>query len=180
MEINLETKRLIIREIVNEDLDGMYELDSDPDVHKYLGNKPVRSKREIIESIDFIRGQYTDNGIGRWAIIYKATNEFIGWTGLKYVTNSTNGHINYYDLGYRLIKRYWGQGIATESALPSLKYAFDKLSANEVFAMAECENIGSNKILRKLGLRFVEVFDYEGIKHNWYKIKKEEFSRMKL
>ncbi len=50
-----ETERLIIREIQKEDIDGMFELDSDPEVHKCLGNKSVKSKEEIIESINFIR-----------------------------------------------------------------------------------------------------------------------------
>ena len=56
-----------------------------------------------------IRQQYIDNGIDRWAIINKETNDFIGWTGLKFVTETTNNHINFYDLGYRLIEKYWAK-----------------------------------------------------------------------
>lgn len=91
----------------------------------------------------------------------------------------TNNHKNYYDLGYRLIKKYWGQGIATETALASLNYAFDKLNADEVYAMADCENDSSNKILNKIGLSFIETFDFDGIKHNWYKIDKTEYKNKK-
>lgn len=168
----VETQRLILREITIDDLDGMYELDSDPEVHTYLGKQSIKSKDERLKVIGFIRQQYHDNGIGRWAVILKDTNEFIGWTGLKYITYPINNHVNFHELGYRLIRRYWGQGFATESALASLEYAFERLGINEVYAMAECENMASNKILEKVSFQFVEEFEYDGILHNWYVIKK--------
>ncbi|MDD3687978.1 MAG: GNAT family N-acetyltransferase, partial [Bacteroidales bacterium] len=134
IKIFAETDRFILREILPTDVEGLYELDSDPEVHKYLGNKPVTDREQIIDVINFIRQQYKDNGIGRWAISDKKTNEFIGWTGLKFVTDLTNNHKNYYYLGYRLIRKYWGQGIATETAMVSLDYAFTILKVKEVFA----------------------------------------------
>lgn len=141
----------------------------DPEVHKYLGNKPITEREQISDVINFIRQQYID----------KKTNDFMGWTGLKFVTELTNNHKNYYDLGYRLIRKYWGQGIATESAIASLEYAFEELKVNEVYAIADCENDGSNKILKKVGLNFIEKFDLNGIEHNWYKINKKEYENKK-
>ena len=173
MKIFAETERFILREILPIDAEGFFELNADPEVQKYLGNKPITSTTQAIEDINFIRAQYLSNGIGRWAIIDKKTNKFIGWTGLKLITEETNHHKNYYDLGYRLIKKYWGQGIATETAIASLEYAFDKLQANEVYAIADCENDGSNKILNKIGFSFIETFNFDGIKHNWYKIERK-------
>lgn len=175
VKIFAETERFILREIIPTDIDGMFELDSDPEVHKYLGNKPITEREQISDVINFIRQQYLDNGIGRWAIIDKETYDFIGWTGLKFVSDLTNNHKNYYDLGYRLIKKYWGQGIATETAIASLDFAFEQLNAEEVYAIADCENVGSNKILKKVGLNFIERFELEGIEHNWYKIDKNQY-----
>lgn len=177
MKIITETERLIIREIVATDIDAMLELHSDPEVHIYLGNKTITSPEKIVEAINFIKQQYIDFGVGRWAMIDKKTNEFIGWTGLEYVTKETNNHKNFYDLGYRLMKRFWGQGFATESAFASVDYAFDKLNATEVYAMADMGNEGSNKILKKVGLKFIEIFDLEGIKHNWYKLEKASYHK---
>lgn len=105
----IETARLHIRELLPTDIEGMFDLDSNPEVHQYLGNHPVQIKDEIVGVIGFIRQQYIDYGIGRWAMVDKATNEFIGWTGFKYVTETTNNHVNYYDLGYRLREKYWGK-----------------------------------------------------------------------
>lgn len=179
MKIFVETERLILREILLTDIEGMFELDSDPDIHKYLGTSPITDKDQIITMINFIRQQYIDNGIGRWAIIDKNTNHFLGWAGLKFVTDLTNNHKNYYDLGYRLIKKHWGQGIATEAAIASLNYAFDKLNTDKVYAVANSENNGSNKILSKVGLNFIEKFDLEGIEHNWYEIERKQHENQK-
>ena len=95
----IETERLILREILPSDADAMFELDSDPEVHRYLGNDPVKSRKRIFEIIDFIRGQYHAFGIGRWAVVLKENNKFIGWAGLKYVNEPMDALPCYYDLG---------------------------------------------------------------------------------
>lgn len=153
----------------------MFELDSNPEVHKYLGNKTVSSKQEMLTLIAFIRQQYVENQIGRWTIIDKKTNALVGWSGLKFVTQITNNHQNYYDLGYRLIPKHWGKGIATETATASLKYAFNEFNCEEVFAIAEVDNLGSNKILQKVSFKFIETFIVNEKKHNWYQISKPQF-----
>ena len=142
MKIFIETERLVLREILPTDENGLFELDSNPNVHTYLGNNPVENIEQIREVITMIRQQYIDNGIGRWAIIDKETNDFIGWTGLKFVTETTNNHINFYDLGYRLIERYWGKGIATETTKATLKYAFEKLNLTEIYGICDIGNVG--------------------------------------
>jgi RimJ/RimL family protein N-acetyltransferase len=177
MKIVAETDRFLLREILPSDIDGMFELDSDPEVHKYLGNNPVSNRAQIVDTINFVRQQYMDYGIGRWAIIDKKTNEFMGWSGLKFVTELTNKHQNYYDLGYRLIRKYWRQGIATETAMIALDYAFNVLKVEAVYAAASCENIGSNKILQRIGLNFIETFFYKDIECNWYKLNKQEYEK---
>jgi ribosomal-protein-alanine N-acetyltransferase len=177
MKIFAETERLILREILPTDVDGLFELDSDPEVHRYLGNNPVTGKDQIVAVIGLIRQQYIDHGIGRWAILDKRSNEFIGWAGLKWVTEVTNGYKDYYDLGYRLIRKYWGRGIATEAAFAALAYAFNDLNAQEVYATADVGNIGSNKILQKTGLSLLDTFEDEGSMLHWYRISRAEFEK---
>lgn len=179
MKIITETERLIIREIDASDTDAMFELHSDPEVHRYLGNKTITSKEGIMEAIDSLGQQYTDFGVGRWAMINKKTDEFIGWTGFQFVTKVINNHKNFYDLGYRLLKKSWGHGFATESAFASIDYAFNKLNATEIYAMADVENEGSNKILKKVGLKFIESFSNEGVKHNWYQMTRLDYDEQK-
>jgi ribosomal-protein-alanine N-acetyltransferase len=108
MKISIETDRLLLREVVASDAQGLFELDSDPEVHKYLGNKPIKSIKEAEGTVEYIRSQYKNYGIGRWAVVDKKTNEFVGWSGLKYETE-VRKNAPYYDLGYRL-KRSSGVG----------------------------------------------------------------------
>ncbi|GHE31209.1 GNAT family N-acetyltransferase [Sphingobacterium griseoflavum] len=168
MTILIETDRLILREILPNDIEGMFALDSDPEVHRYLGNSPVQDKQDIVAVIDYIRKQYEAYGIGRWAVVDKQTNDFIGWAGLKFITETTNGYQYYYDLGYRLIRRFWGQGIATEAALACIDYGFNQLGLPAIHGVADCQNIGSNRILSKIGFDWVETFDLDGTSCNWY------------
>lgn len=170
MKIFAETERLILREIVPADADGLYAVDSDPEVNRYLGNKPVKDIGQIREIIAFIRQQYVDNGIGRWAVIEKTKNIFIGWSGLKLVKDTINGHSNYYDLGYRFNRNYWNNGYASESAIAAVKYGFDALGAKDIYGMADAENVASGKVLEKAGLKYIETFDFDGVPHNWYRI----------
>jgi ribosomal-protein-alanine N-acetyltransferase len=178
MKVHIETDTLIIRELEVSDAEGMFELDSDPEVHEFLGKNPIKTIDEAHEAIAYIRKQYTSNGIGRWAIIDKKTEDFIGWTGLKY-EKALRKEFNYYDLGYRLRKKYWGNGIATETAIASLKYGFEKLNLKAIGAAAEVNHAASNKILKKIGLKFIETFDYEGVTHNWYTLSKTDWVALK-
>ncbi len=174
MKIFKETERLILREIVDADLDAMFDLDSDPEVHKYLGNKPVKTKEESQKYIDFIRQQYVKRGIGRWAVVLKETQEFIGWSGLKLNKGEEkmNGHNEFYDVGYRFMKKHWGKGYATESGKAAVQYAFDTMKLKTVYGITEMGNQASHFALLKIGLHYVEDFHYkkEDLKLRWYKI----------
>lgn len=176
MKTYIETDRILLREIELEDAPAMYEMDSDPEVHIFLGKSPIQHIEEAIANIQFIRQQYIDYGIGRWAIVDKETKEFAGWGGLKFRTDLVNGHSNYYDIGYRLLRRFWGQGLATESAKATLKYAFGTLKLDAVYAMAHVENLGSRNALLKSGLKITAQIENEGIPCDWFEIKKEEWS----
>lgn len=167
MKIFAETERLLLREFLPTDAQGMFELDSDPEVHRYLGNKPVQSIEQSQEMITFIRQQYLDNGIGRWAVIDKATSEFIGWAGLKLIREPINHHIDFYDVGYRFIRRYWGRGYATEAAQASVDYGFQVLCLPTLYAIADMQNLASRAVLAKVGLRHVGVFNHDGVPIAW-------------
>jgi ribosomal-protein-alanine N-acetyltransferase len=174
MQAYIETERLILRELLPIDAQGMFELDSDAEVHRFLGNQPVKTIEESGETISFIRQQYIDFNIGRWAVIDKVTSDFMGWAGLKFMTDSRNGHSNFYDVGYRLIKRYWGKGYATEAAIASIKYGFDVLELNAIYGMADVENVASQKALQKSGLIYIENFELDGTLHCWFKITRPQ------
>lgn len=76
MKNPIETQRLLLREFKLSDAEGMFELDSNPNVHLFLGNNPVKHIEESIEYIKFVQKQYKDFDTGRWAVVLKETNEF--------------------------------------------------------------------------------------------------------
>ncbi|MBL7812832.1 MAG: GNAT family N-acetyltransferase [Bacteroidetes bacterium] len=147
----LESDNYLLREIVPEDEEGLWLLDSDPEVHRYLGNEPVTHIERIREVIALIRKQYQDYGIGRWAVVHKASGTFVGWCGLKFIVNAEEGQPGTYDLGYRLRREWWGKGIATECGKLCLDYGLNQLQLEQIFARAHTDNAGSNRVLQKLG-----------------------------
>ena len=171
MRAYIETERLILRELLPTDDVGMFELDSNPEVHRFLGNKPVKHIDESRVYIENVRQQYADNGIGRWAVVLKESNEFIGWSGIKFIKYTLNNHQDFYEIGYRFIQKHWGQGYATEAGLAFVKYAFNELKVENLYAYADAGNRGSRNILEKLGMHYVNSFEYDGEEEVWYEMQ---------
>lgn len=175
MDIHIETDRLRIRALTESDLDDMFALDSDPEVHKYLGNKPITQKEQALEYIKDVNKQYKERSIGRWAVELKETGEFIGWCGLRLYTDYTfNNHTNFHDIGYRLRREFWGKGYATEASKACLDYAWNVLKLDTLYGITEKGNEGSHKVLLKIGLAYLEDFYYEpeDMMLRWYSISK--------
>ena len=154
----------------------MYEMDADAVVHTYLGNKPVTDIEHIRYAIQLIRQQYIDNSIGRWAVIEKSSNNFIGWAGLKLIKDDDSAPLPYYDLGYRLLRKYWGQGFATEAALAIVNYGFEKMNLQEICARAETGNSGSINVLRKAGLKIRGTKEYDSMPHYWLSTSRQQWA----
>ena len=161
LKFYIKTQRLVLRDLLTSDVAGMFELDSDAEVHRFLGNKPVKSLDESKNVIEIIRAQYEANGIGRWAVIEQESGNFIGWAGLKLMTEPLNGKVGFYDLGYRFIKRYWGNGYATEAALAAVAFAHNVMKLKEIYGMANIDNIASRTVLEKTGMQYLNTFAYD-------------------
>ena len=171
MNLTLETDRLILREFLLSDAEAFFAMDSNPKVHQYLWNKPVQKIEETFEVIEFVRKQYMDNGIGRFAMISKETNEFIGWAGLKFNTEMVNNKVNFYDIGYRLDEKFWGKGYASEASFAWLNYAFETMKIKTIEAAAHSDNVASNRILQKIGMQMTETYLEDDVSWNWYVIE---------
>jgi ribosomal-protein-alanine N-acetyltransferase len=175
MKTIIETERLYLREILPEDVEGMFEMDSDPEVQRFLGRTPVKTLEKSMAIIENIRQQYVDFGVARLAIIEKSSGDFVGWGGLKLITESMNGFQDFHDLGYRFIKRYWGQGYAQESSRGVIKYAFEQLNLPAIYAIADLEHKASRNVLEKCGFCFVNSFEYDGDPHAWYTMQQPTY-----
>lgn len=175
--MQLETNRLIMRPFEERDAEGLFLLDSNPDVMKYVGGVVSTKIEQSQQMIEFIQKQYKENGVGRLAVIEKSTNTLIGWSGLKYLTSEINGMKNVYELGYRFLPEYWRKGYATETARAALNYAFNEIKTDVVYAMAVTENTGSNRVLQKLGFEELGTFLDDSDLCYWYRLKKENYKQ---
>lgn len=171
MDLILKTERLILRELKLSDADAFFAMDNNPNIHKYLWNKPTQKIEETIEIIEFVRNQYINNGIGRFAMISKETNEFIGWAGLKYNTEIVNNKVHFYDIGYRLDEKFWRKGFASEATFAWLDYGFDVMNIAKMEAAAHAENGASNRILQKIGMKMTGRYLEDNVSWNWYELE---------
>jgi len=110
----LNTERLFLRELDFSDENDIFEMDSDPDVHRFIDNNPVKSITQTREFIEAIQNQYKESGVARMAVVCKETHECLGWAGFEFFKTPVNNHVNFYELGYRFKKKHWGKGYATE------------------------------------------------------------------
>lgn len=169
MKKPIETERLLLRELLASDAESMLELNSDPQVMKYTGDKPFTHLDQSLEVIASIQQQYQRFGVGRWAAVLKNTNEFIGWAGLKYI-DQLNGRNGNYDLGYRLLHRHWCKGYGTELALACIHYGFCEMQLQCISAYADVRHVASLKVLEKCGLKLTNTFMDDGDLCGWYEI----------
>ena len=156
MKVILETDRLLLREYVEEDAEAFFKLNTDPEVLRFVPDKAllnVEQARQIL--IDHPIADYRKHGFGRGACILKSTGEQIGFAGLKYLEE-----LGEVDVAYRLLPTHWGQGLATEAALASVRYGFADLGLKRIIGLAMPENIASVRVLEKAGLRYSETVTF--------------------
>jgi [ribosomal protein S5]-alanine N-acetyltransferase len=171
----IETERLILRKVETTDYHNFYVLDSNPNVHTHLGKKHITDINQAKINVHNLLQQYTNYGVGRFVIIEKVTGSFVGWCGLKLVTETRNNHINFYDIGYRLVEQHWGKGFATEASIACVKYAFEQLKLSNIYAICELENKASRNILEKIGMQCIEMFDLDGTTQYWFVLSKQNW-----
>ena len=149
MTFIIETARLGMREYHPDDAEDFFALCTNPQVMRYTGESAPGSIEEARQALAGYP-DYTKHGFGRWACIHKASGRFIGFTGLKRL-EELDGEV---DLGYRFFPEFWGQGLATESGLPCIRYGFDVLGLHRIIGLALPENSASVRVLEKCGMRF--------------------------
>ena len=160
---HLETERLRLRLFTLDDLQVMYELNSDPDVIKYA-DSPVKDMAEVRERME--QGplaDYRKYGYGRFAVELKETGKVIGFCGIKYLPE-----IDLNEVGYRYLKEYWGRGIGTEAAMVCVEFARDDLKLSKLIALIIPENIGSIRVAEKLGMTkgpLIHIYDVDALQY---------------
>ena len=145
MDMIFETERLYVRRYTLADEENFYRLNSDPEVVRYI--RPPKSREESRQFLQQNLALYERFPfMGRWAMIYKPANVFVGSFAIFPIDNTKD-----VQLGYSLLKEHWGKGFATESIPAGRQYAFENLCLKEIYAITEMANTASQKALLKCG-----------------------------
>ncbi|WP_233495994.1 GNAT family N-acetyltransferase [Geodermatophilus sp. TF02-6] len=153
----LHTARLRLLPLSDEHLEHEVELDSDPEVVRYLAGRP-RSRREV-EQLHRDRLAVADRvpGLGSWVGL--ADDEFVGWWALEPPTRPDQGPaVGQAELGYRLLRRHWRRGLASEGARELVRHGFEDLGLVRVFAETMAVNAASRATMTSVGLEYVRTF----------------------
>ena len=147
---NLETERLITRFLSVADIPLWADFFRDKEALVFLStfgfNSPEEMSRFWMEK-QLLR--YRENRYGLQALIHKTTNEYIGHCGL--ITQEIDGTMEM-EVGYHIIKKYWGQGFAPEAAQCFIDFAFQHHLAPSVIAIIDINNFKSQRVAQKNGL----------------------------
>jgi RimJ/RimL family protein N-acetyltransferase len=143
----LVTLRLSLRPVALDDAGPVALMNSDVEVMRFVGGPLTSEASEatIIRSID----QWETFGYGRFAVLSRATGEFVGWVSLFH------GHRLYpedVEIGWRMRRSFWGQGLMSEAAARVLRFALDDVKAPRVVALADMENGPSVAVMRRIGM----------------------------
>ncbi|MFC4019822.1 GNAT family N-acetyltransferase [Micromonospora sp. GCM10011542] len=149
------TERLRLRRLTMADADALVELDGDPEVMRFLtGGAPTPLAVVRDEHLPRLLAQYERHpGLGRWAALDRETGEFLGWFALDPSADGAEA-----ELGYRLRRRTWGRGLATEGSRALVRYAFDTVGVRRVWAQTMAVNGRSRRVMEKAGLRYLRTF----------------------
>lgn len=168
--MRIETERLILREMMAEDLPALRKILQDPEV--MYAYEHAFSEKEVIQWFENQLRRYWEDGFGLWAVVLKSSGKMIGQCGLTYQDFDGKRVV---EVGYLFQKAFWHKGYAAEAAQACKRYAFDVLGQSEVYSIIRDNNIPSQQVAQKNGMlpcgRIVKHYYVMDMPHIVYRIK---------
>ncbi|HEV3469756.1 MAG TPA: GNAT family N-acetyltransferase [Pyrinomonadaceae bacterium] len=168
----IETSRLRLRPFTPADLDALAAVAADPEVMRYIGDGRPLTREETEHNLRSIMDAYRRRGFGRWAMIEKAGGALLGYCGLTCPRESPG-----VELVYLMARRAWGRGLATEAARACLRYGFEELGLERIYALTMPGNERSRRVLERVGMRFLRDDCYFGYACVCYAVSREDWRR---
>ena len=148
----LESERLILRPITMDDLDAIFKWAGDPRVNKYMIYPLYKNKEEGREWIESL---YQDDDKKDFGFVLKETGELIGSGGIYYHPDR-----KVWSVGYNICYDYWTRGLVTEAISRIIEWGRESFDIKEIAGTFAIENIGSRRVMEKLGMTYLEDHDY--------------------
>lgn len=168
-DVVAETSRLILRKIVDQDADSLFEILGDPEVMKFSVHGPD-TREGVLKFIDGTKKRYERDGVAQWAVICKETGAFVGECGIA--VQMVDGKKEC-EIGYRFMRKYWGQGLASEAAIACREFGFKKLKLDRLISIIEKENKASIGVARKVGMTLEKEAKFYEIPVEIYSLSSE-------
>lgn len=160
----IESERLYVRYLETGDLDNYYRLNGDEEIMRYIRAPKNREETEVY--LKEVMERYSLETIDwRLALLEKGTDTFVGSFAIIPLENT-----NDLQLGYSLLKEYWGRGYATEITKAGMDYAFNVLGLSLIYGITEAGNIASQNVLLKCGFVLEKTATKDGRQLNLYKV----------
>ncbi len=165
---HIQTQRLILRPPSLDDLDDLHRVWTDSDVRRYLWDDRIIPKERTIEELHKTIDCFATRGFGLWAVCLKGRTQLIGICGFLPEDNPREA-----ELLYALAPAYWKQGLITEAAKAVLQYGLESLGFERIVASADVPNVGSIRVLEKIGMCFEKQEQVDGLELVFYSTARE-------
>jgi RimJ/RimL family protein N-acetyltransferase len=160
MDFELRTDRLLLRRWRSTDRAPFAELNADAEVMRYFPAPLGRAESDALAGrADAL---FDSHGYGLWALERLGTGEFLGFTGLAPMPAGVPG-AGGVEVGWRLARSAWGQGLATEAATAAVRFGFDSLGLAELNSITAVVNIRSQRVMERLGMHPAGTFDHPAL-----------------
>ncbi len=153
----LHTARLRLEPMNDSHLDGLFAMNSDAEVMRYITGKPD-TLADTRNMIDLVKARWEQFGFSWWSFFEIETDTLVGAGCIQHLGRDP---ANSLETGWRLRRDRWGRGYASEAAQAMAAFAFDTLHSPDLVAVCDPDNHASSHVMKKLGMR------YRGLEH-WY------------
>jgi RimJ/RimL family protein N-acetyltransferase len=143
----LETERLLLRQMNMDDVENLQGIFSDPEAMRYYPG--IKDRRETEDWIQWNMSSYQKYGFGLWVAILKVPQQFAGQCGL--IMQEVEGRQEV-EIGYLFLRKFWGQGLATEAARACRDYAVNRLGHTRLISLIDPGNLASRRVAEKVGM----------------------------
>ncbi len=170
----MTTARLRLEPFTEAHLEGLNALNRDPEVVRYLSGQP-ESTEQTAAIIALVKARWLEWGYSWWSFIEHESGQLIGCGGIQHLGRQK---ANPLEVGWRLRPDRWGKGLALEAAETMLDFAFDAVGAEQICAVCHVENRRSERVMRRLGMRYRGVERWYDMDTTVYALTRQERKRM--
>jgi RimJ/RimL family protein N-acetyltransferase len=167
----IETERLILRPSTSADLEAWARLFADAEVVRYIPKSDLTPRERAERSIASYARMWQLDGTGAWVLTRKGENEMLGYSWVAYRADTDE-----YELGYGIARSAWGQGLVTEAARATVRFALDHASMERIMAVVVPENAASARVLAHLGFVYEKEAVYYDLAVAYYALRRDHFT----